>query len=323
MLAKGCALRPGATIIKAALVTAVESEVAGQAVAQVSEDVYDADGVGRLLIPAGTRVVGVYKTGGGMSFDRKRLDFGWTEMTLPDGTQIDLGKADGGDASGRCRRGRQGDDAWGNVIATAALLSVFDAMATVPASTTGDPTAAAIATSVGNSTSEVGREVTRRALSIEPKMSIPPAHIVTIFPRSTVQVCGWCPATFTAWRPWLFAPMPPERTRNVKYQPGLGGEADLLEEERARRGQRQRLRRGRRGAARTPRPIPPSERPARGAVRARRGDGDDTYRSARTIEASCAQASRCTGSRSSRWCAPRSTRSRSRGRRSGPTRTGR
>ena len=35
MLAKGCALRPGATIIKAALVTAVESEVGGQAVAQV------------------------------------------------------------------------------------------------------------------------------------------------------------------------------------------------------------------------------------------------------------------------------------------------
>ena len=35
-----------------------QSEVAGQAVAQVTEDVYDADGVGRLLIPQGTRVVG-------------------------------------------------------------------------------------------------------------------------------------------------------------------------------------------------------------------------------------------------------------------------
>ena len=190
MLAKGCALRPGATIIKAALVTAVESEVGGQAVAQVSEDVYDADGVGRLLIPAGTRVVGVYKTGGGMSFDRKRLDFGWTEMTLPDGTQLDLGKADGADASGAAGVGGRVTTPWGDVIATAALLSVFDAMATVPASTTGDPTAAAIATSVGNSTSQVGREVTRRALSIEPEISVSPGTIVTIFPRSTVQVCG-------------------------------------------------------------------------------------------------------------------------------------
>ena len=100
MLAKGCALRPGATVIKAALVTAVQSEVAGQAVAQVTEDVYDADGVGGLLIPQGTRVVGVYKAAQAMTFDRRRLDFGWTEMTLPDGTQIDLGQADGADASG-------------------------------------------------------------------------------------------------------------------------------------------------------------------------------------------------------------------------------
>jgi len=190
MLAKGCALRPGATIIKAALVTAVESEVGGQAVAQVSEDVYDVDGVGRLLIPAGTRVVGVYKTGGGISFDRKRLDFGWTEMTLPDGRQLDLGRADGGDASGAAGVGGKVTTPWGNVIATAALLSVFDAMATVPAATTGDSTANAIATSVGRSTSDVGREVTRRSLSIEPKISIRPGTIVTIFPRSTVQVCG-------------------------------------------------------------------------------------------------------------------------------------
>jgi type IV secretory pathway VirB10-like protein len=190
MLAKGCALRPGASIIKASLVTAIQSEVAGQAVAQVTEDVYDADGVGRLLIPQGTRVVGVYKSAQAMTFDRERLDFGWTQMTLPDGTQIDLGQADGGDASGASGVGGKVTTPWGNVIATAALLSVFDAMATVPASTTGDPTAEAIATSIGRSTSDVGREVTRRSLSIEPKISIPAGAIVTIFPRQTVQVCG-------------------------------------------------------------------------------------------------------------------------------------
>jgi len=190
MLAKGCALRPGATVIKAALVTAVQSEVAGQAVAQVTEDVLDADGVGRLLIPQGTRVVGVYKAAQAMTFDRRRLDFGWTEMTLPDGTQIDLGQADGADASGAAGVGGEVTTPWGNVIATAALLSVFDAMATVPAATTGDPVANAIATSVGRSTSDVGREVTRRSLSIEPKISIPAGTPVTIWPRQTVRVCG-------------------------------------------------------------------------------------------------------------------------------------
>ena len=190
MLAKGCALRPGASVIKAALVTAVQSEVAGQAVAQVTEDVYDADGVGRLLIPAGTRVVGLYKAQQGLSFDRRRLDFGWTEMTLPDGTQIDLGQADGGDASGAAGVGGRVTTPWGNVIATAALLSVCDAAATAPAAASGNQVAGAIAEAVGREGADVGREVTRRSLGIEPKIAIPAGTIVTILPRSTVQVCG-------------------------------------------------------------------------------------------------------------------------------------
>jgi len=191
MLAKGCALRPGASVIRAALLTAVESEVAGQAVAQVSDDVYDVDGVGRLLIPAGTRVVGYYKGQQALSYGRKRLDFGWTEMTLPDGTQLELGQADGGDASGAAGVGGTVTTPWGDIIATAALLSVFDAMATVPAAATGgDQVANAVATSVGRSTSDVGREVVRRTLSVEPKISVPAGTVVTILPRSTVQVCG-------------------------------------------------------------------------------------------------------------------------------------
>jgi type IV secretion system protein TrbI len=191
MLAKGCALRPGATVIRASLLTAVESEVSGQAIAQVSEDVYDTDGVGRLLVPAGTRVVGYYKGAQAMTYGRKRLDFGWTEMTLPDGTQLELGQADGGDASGAAGVGGTVTTPWGDIIATAALLSVFDAMATVPAAATGgDQVANAVATSVGRSTSDVGREVVRRTLSVEPKISVPAGTVVTILPRSTVQVCG-------------------------------------------------------------------------------------------------------------------------------------
>src|SRR5688572_28839089 len=61
-LAHGCALRPGASTIPAALETTVKSEIGGQAIATVTADVFDTDGVGRLLIPAGSKVVGQYKT---------------------------------------------------------------------------------------------------------------------------------------------------------------------------------------------------------------------------------------------------------------------
>ena len=190
VLAKGCALRPGASIIRASLLTRIESEVAGQAIAQVSEDVYDADGVGRLLIPAGTRVVGLYKSESGLNFDRARLDFAWTEMTLPDGTQIDLGRADGADAGGAVGVGGHVTTPWGNVIATAALMSVFDFVATTPAVATDNQVLAAAGMAVGQNSAAVGREVTRRALSFEPRISIPAGTVVTILPRLTVQICG-------------------------------------------------------------------------------------------------------------------------------------
>ena len=106
-----------------------------------------------------------------MTYGRKRLDFGWTEMTLPDGTQLELGQADGGDASGAAGVGGTVTTPWGDIIATAALLSVFDAMATVPAAATGgDQVANAVATSVGRSTSDVGREVARKRSASSPDL---------------------------------------------------------------------------------------------------------------------------------------------------------
>ena len=97
-LAPGCALRPGASIIPAVLETTIQSEVPGQVIASVSEDVFDADGVGRLLIPQGTKVVGIYKDE--LEFQSRRMGIVWTELTMPDGTQLNLFAADGMDAAG-------------------------------------------------------------------------------------------------------------------------------------------------------------------------------------------------------------------------------
>ncbi len=188
MLAKGCALRPGASIIRAVLETTLQSEVAGQAIAQVSEDVYDADRMGHLLIPAGTKVVGVYKRSGGLDFQRRRLDLVWTEMTLPDGRQLALADAGGMDAAGSMGVGGEVHTRWGELVATAALLTVFDA---VQRSTVGNGTglldsAQGAASRQGG---ELGREVTRKVLSWEPDITVPGGTPIIIAPQKTVQVC--------------------------------------------------------------------------------------------------------------------------------------
>lgn len=188
MLAEGCALRPGATVIHAALETAIQSELGGQAIAQVSEDVYDVDNVGRLLIPAGTKAVGVYKKSGQLDFQRRRLDFIWTEMTTPDGTQLALGNADGLDVAGAMGVGGEVRTRWGELVATAALLTVFDG---IQRGTVADDQslAASLQQSASRTTGDLGQEVTRKVLDWEPEIMIPGGTPIVIAPRKTIQVC--------------------------------------------------------------------------------------------------------------------------------------
>lgn len=191
MLAPGCALRPGASTINAALLTVIRSEVAGQAIAEVTEDVYDPDGHGRVLIPAGSRAVGRYKAGGGLSFQRRRVDFVWHEVTMPDGRQLEVGDAHGMDASGSMAVGGTVETRWGDLIATAALLTVFDAVAvgTSRTAAAGADIADAVAGAAGRQGGRLGREVTNRVLDWEPTITIPSGTRIVISPAKTVQVC--------------------------------------------------------------------------------------------------------------------------------------
>lgn len=186
-LGKGCALRPGASIVEAKLITEIRSEIGGQAIAEVSADVYDVDGVGRLLIPHGTRVVGLYKRGG-LDFQDRRLDFVWTEMTLPGGKQIALGEAAGMDAAGAMGIGGEVRTRWGELIATAALVTIFDA-AQRGAVRNDNVYLDSLQRSASDTTGELGEEVTRRMLDWEPDILIRAGTQLRISPQKTIRVC--------------------------------------------------------------------------------------------------------------------------------------
>ena len=76
------------TVIEAQFLTAIDSDLPGGVLGQVSRDVYDSQTQQTLLIPRGTRLVGTYdsQTAPGQS----RLLVAWTRMILPDGRSLDL-----------------------------------------------------------------------------------------------------------------------------------------------------------------------------------------------------------------------------------------
>jgi type IV secretory pathway VirB10-like protein len=183
----GCALKPG-QYLEAVLLDRVDSELAGSVNARVTAGVSDVDGYGRELVPAGSIVVGRYKHSGGLSLQRRRLDFAWDYLQLPDGNLVSLAGAEGADASGAVGVGGTVTTNWGNIFLTTLVYAVLDAGQRGALS--NDPSFAAdLQASTANAASRTGQAVVGELLSFEPKIVVPGSTVIRIKPRQVVRVC--------------------------------------------------------------------------------------------------------------------------------------
>ena len=86
------------TIIPAALVTGLNSDVPGMVVAQVTENVRDSATGRTVLIPQGARLIGSYDNA--VAFGQRRALLAWQRIVFPDGSSIDVGNMPAADPSG-------------------------------------------------------------------------------------------------------------------------------------------------------------------------------------------------------------------------------
>lgn len=76
------------TLMSAALITGLNSDLPGQVLAQVTEPVYDTVTGRHLLIPQGTKIIGRYDSV--IAFGQSRALVIWQRLILPDGTSIKI-----------------------------------------------------------------------------------------------------------------------------------------------------------------------------------------------------------------------------------------
>lgn len=190
----GCTLRPGANDIHAVLQGVVQSEVGGQAVADVSHDILDADGYGQTLIPAGSKLLGVYKPGGRLRFGDERLPFVWQLVTFPPGwplRQVRLPDAAGLDIAGSMGVGGEVRAHWGEIIAAAALFTVFD-VGQRGVTGADNSFTSQLSDSATNQFGRLGEDVTRQMLDVEPDITIPSGTPIVVQPSRPVKVSNAC-----------------------------------------------------------------------------------------------------------------------------------
>jgi type IV secretion system protein VirB10 len=169
------------TIIPAALVTGINSDLPGQVIANVSEAVYDTATGRHLLIPQGSRLLGRYDSQ--VAFGQRRVLLVWTRLILPDTSSVALDRLPGIDPAGYAGLEDGVDWHWDRILAGAALstlLGVGAELAAPESRTDGDRIVIAGRESAQDTVNQVGQEITKRNVSIRnsptnPVIAWPPA----------------------------------------------------------------------------------------------------------------------------------------------------
>ncbi|HVR08132.1 MAG TPA: TrbI/VirB10 family protein [Thermoanaerobaculia bacterium] len=163
------------SVIPAALVTAVDSDVAGPLVAQVTQDVFDRN-QRRVAIPRGSRLIGSYDSQ--VALGERRLLVAWGRVIFPDGSGASFPGLPAAAPSGEAGLPGAVDNHMARVFGSAILLSVLSAgvQLSQPQESASFGTAASArqvaAAAVGQELSSVALEMLRRQLSVPPTLRI-------------------------------------------------------------------------------------------------------------------------------------------------------
>ncbi len=113
-------LRAGA-VIPGVLISGIRSELHGQIIGQVSQDVFDTATGNHLLIPQGTKLVGVYSSD--VKFGQDSVLVAWQRLVFPDGKAMDIGAMSGSDSAGFAGFRDKVDHHYARIYGSAILMS--------------------------------------------------------------------------------------------------------------------------------------------------------------------------------------------------------
>ncbi|MGA7803343.1 TrbI/VirB10 family protein [Bradyrhizobium sp.] len=168
-------------IIPAALITGIRSDLPGQITAQVTENVFDSATGRFLLVPQGTRLIGIYDSQ--VAFGQSRVLLVWTRLIMPSGRSIVLERQPGADTAGYAGLEDEVDNHWGALF-KAALLSTLLGVGSELGSTTGTGSNADVITALrrgsSDSLNQTGQKVVQRNLDIQPTLTIRPGFPVRV-----------------------------------------------------------------------------------------------------------------------------------------------
>ena len=165
------------SVIPAALITGIRSDLPGLITAQVTQNVYDSPSGRFLILPQGSRLIGEYDNGVG--FGQRRILLVWNRIILPDGRSIVLERLPGADNAGYAGLEDGVDHHWGDLFRAAGLATLLN-IGTELSADEDDPVARAIRDGVQDTIGNAGQGIVSRQLDVPPTLTIRPGFPVRL-----------------------------------------------------------------------------------------------------------------------------------------------
>lgn len=168
------------TLISGIMLSGINSDLPGQIIGQVSQNVYDSATGNSLLIPQGSRMIGMYDSR--IVTGQSRLLIAWNRIVFPDGSSITLGSMPGTDMAGYSGIEDETDNHYLRIYGSAAIMSVLSGVSAFASDTFKSSTAqndkpslqdelgSALASQLGQSS----LKVLQKNLDIQPTLTIRP-----------------------------------------------------------------------------------------------------------------------------------------------------
>ncbi|MDD7805281.1 MAG: TrbI/VirB10 family protein [Endozoicomonas sp. (ex Botrylloides leachii)] len=168
-------------VIPAVMISGINSDLPGQIMAQVSQNVYDTPTGRYLLIPQGARLVGTYASQ--VAFGQSRVLIGWQRIIFPDGKALDIGSMPGADSAGYSGFKDQVNNHYLRIFGGALMMSVITAGITLSQQEDNKignnnriSTSDAINEALGQQLGQAAAQLITKNMNIAPTLEIRPGY---------------------------------------------------------------------------------------------------------------------------------------------------
>ena len=173
-------------VIPAVMISAINSQLPGPVIAQVSQPVYDSATGEQLLIPHGTRLIGVYSNE--VSAGQERVFVAWQRLVFPDGQAMDIGEQPGTSGAGLTGLSGEVDTHMTRVFGNALLMSLITAGATYSQQPQGgagglglqQTAGSTLSAALGQQLGAAGAAVLMKNLNVAPTIAVHAGYRLTV-----------------------------------------------------------------------------------------------------------------------------------------------